>query len=140
MDFQPSERAAQTAQRVRSFIDTHIAPIEAEHWAGILKRRHGGEWTEWQIPPRVEALKAQARAEGLWNLFLPDAELGAGLSVLDYAFSAEQTGRSMMAPRSSTATPPTPATWKCCGSMAVPSKKRSGSRLCWLARSAPSSS
>ena len=54
MDFQPSERAAQTAQRVRSFIDTHIAPIEAEHWAGILKRRHGGEWTEWQIPPRVE--------------------------------------------------------------------------------------
>ena len=98
MDFQPSERAAQTAQRVRSFIDTHIAPIEAEHWSGILKRRHGGEWTEWQIPPRVEALKAQARAEGLWNLFLPDAELGAGLSVLDYAFSAEQTGRSMMAP------------------------------------------
>ena len=98
MDFQPSERAAQTAQRVRSFIDTHIAPIEAEHWAGILQRRHGGEWTEWQIPPRVEALKAQARAEGLWNLFLPDAELGAGLSVLDYAFSAEQTGRSMMAP------------------------------------------
>ena len=98
MDFQPSERAAQTAQRVRSFIDTHIAPIEAEHWAGILKRRHGGEWTEWQIPPRVEALKAQARAEGLWNLFLPDAELGAGLSVLDYAFSAEQTGRAMMAP------------------------------------------
>lgn len=98
MDFQPSERAAQTAQRVRSFIDTHIAPIEAEHWAGILQRRHGGEWTEWQIPPRVEALKAKAREEGLWNLFLPDAELGAGLSVLDYAFSAEQTGRSMMAP------------------------------------------
>lgn len=98
MDFQPSERAAQTAQRVRSFIDTHIAPIETEHWAGILQRRHGGEWTEWQIPPRVEALKAKAREEGLWNLFLPDAELGAGLSVLDYAFSAEQTGRSMMAP------------------------------------------
>src|SRR3990167_839497 len=97
MDFQPSERAAQTAQRVRSFIDPHIGPIEAEHWSGILKRRHGGEWAEWQIPPRVEALKAQARAEGLWNLFLPDAELGAGLSVLDYAFSAEQTGRSMMA-------------------------------------------
>lgn len=98
MDFQPSERAAQTAQRVRSFIDTHIAPIEAEHWSGILQRRHGGDWTEWQIPPRVEALKAKAREAGLWNLFLPDAELGAGLSVLDYAFSAEQTGRSMMAP------------------------------------------
>ena len=98
MDFQPSERAAQTAQRVRTFIDTHIAPIEAEHWSEILKRRHGGEWAEWQIPARVETLKAKAREEGLWNLFLPDAELGAGLSVLEYAFSAEQTGRSMMAP------------------------------------------
>ncbi|MBP7132018.1 MAG: acyl-CoA dehydrogenase family protein [Aquabacterium sp.] len=98
MDFQPSERAARTAQRVRAFIDTHIAPVEAEHWAGILQQRHGGDWTAWQIPPRVEALKAKAREEGLWNLFLPDAELGAGLSVLDYAFSAEQTGRSMMAP------------------------------------------
>ena len=98
MDFQPSERAAQTAQRVRTFIDTHIAPIEAEHWTGILNSRHGGDWTTWQIPPRVEALKAKAREEGLWNLFMPDPELGAGLSVLDYAFSAEQTGRSMMAP------------------------------------------
>jgi acyl-CoA dehydrogenase len=98
MDFQPSERAARTAQRVRAFIDTHIAPVEAEHWAGILQQRHGGDWTAWQIPPRVEALKAKAREEGLWNLFLPDAELAAGLSVLDYAFSAEQTGRSMMAP------------------------------------------
>jgi len=46
----------------------------------------------------VEELKAKARAEGLWNLFMPDPELGAGLSVLDYAFSAEETGRSLMAP------------------------------------------
>ena len=98
MDFQPSERASSTAKRVRAFIDEHIAPVEAQHWQEIHEARHGGDWTQWQIPPRVEALKAKARAEGLWNLFLPDAELGAGLSVLDYAFSAEQTGRSMMAP------------------------------------------
>ena len=98
MDFQPSERAASTAQRVRTFIDTHIAPVEAAHWQEIHGARHGGDWTQWQIPPRVEALKAKARAEGLWNLFMPDPELGAGLSVLEYAFSAEQTGRSLMAP------------------------------------------
>lgn len=98
MDFQPSERAQQTAQRVRQFIQTHIEPVEKEHWAGILSQRHGGDWTQWTIPPRVEELKAKAKAEGLWNLFLPDPELGAGLSVLDYAFSAEETGRSMMAP------------------------------------------
>ncbi|MFT3859366.1 MAG: acyl-CoA dehydrogenase family protein [Aquabacterium sp.] len=98
MDFQPSERARKTAQRVRDFIKAYIEPVEQEHWEGILAQRHGGDWTQWKIPARVEALKAKARAEGLWNLFLPDPELGAGLSVLEYAFSAEETGRSMMAP------------------------------------------
>lgn len=98
MDFQPSERAQSYAQRVRAFIDQRIAPVEAQHWKEIHEARHGGDWTQWKIPPRVEELKAQAKAEGLWNLFLPDAKLAPGLSVLEYAFSAEQTGRSMMAP------------------------------------------
>ena len=98
MNFQPSERAKKTADAVRAFVKTHIEPIEAEHWEGILAQRNGGDWKKWTIPPRVEQLKAKARAEGLWNLFLPDAELGAGLSVLEYAFSCEETGRSMMAP------------------------------------------
>jgi len=98
MDFQPSERARQTAERVRAFIKEHIEPVEHEHWEGILNQRPGGDWKQWQIPERVEQLKAKAKAEGLWNLFLPDPELGAGLSVLDYAFSAEETGKSMMAP------------------------------------------
>ncbi len=98
MDFQPSERARQTAAKVRAFIKEHIEPVEHEHWEGILAQRHGGDWTQWKVPDRVEQLKAKAKAEGLWNLFLPDPELGAGLSVLEYAFSAEETGRSMMAP------------------------------------------
>jgi acyl-CoA dehydrogenase len=98
MDFQPSERAQSYAQRVRAFIDQRIAPVEAQHWKEIHEARHGGDWTQWKVPARVEELKAQAKAEGLWNLFLPDADLAPGLSVLDYAFSAEQTGRSMMAP------------------------------------------
>jgi alkylation response protein AidB-like acyl-CoA dehydrogenase len=98
MDFQPSERAKQTADAVRAFIKTHIEPVESQHWQEILSKRHGGDWTQWTIPPRVEELKARARAEGLWNLFMPDPELGAGLSVLEYAFSAEETGRSLMAP------------------------------------------
>ena len=63
MDFQPSDRARQTAQRVRQFIQTHIEPVEKEHWEGILAQRHGGDWTQWKIPPRVEALKAKAKAE-----------------------------------------------------------------------------
>ena len=64
MDFQPSERARQTAQSVRNFIQTHIEPVEKEHWAGILGARHGGDWTQWKIPARVEELKAKAKAEG----------------------------------------------------------------------------
>src|SRR5690606_29504449 len=98
MDFKPSDRARQTADKVRAFIKTHIEPVEHAHWEGILDKRHGGDWTQWTIPPLVEELKAKARAEGLWNLFMPDPELGAGLSVLEYAFSAEETGRSLLAP------------------------------------------
>ena len=83
MDFQPSARAKDTAQRVRAFIQEHIEPIEAQHWQEVLGQRHGGDWTQWTIPPRVEQLKAKAREQGLWNLFMPDPELGAGLSVLE---------------------------------------------------------
>ncbi len=98
MDFKPSDRARQTAEKVRAFVKEHIEPIEAQHWQEILGQHNGGDWKKWTIPPRVEALKAKAREQGLWNLFMPDPELGAGLSVLEYAFSCEETGRSMMAP------------------------------------------
>ena len=57
-----------------------------------------GNWRTWKIHPLVEELKAKARAEGLWNLFLPDEKLGAGLSTLEYAPLAEQMGRSFVAP------------------------------------------
>jgi acyl-CoA dehydrogenase len=98
MHFEPSERSAELLERVRHFIRRHIRPIEREHWAQIHTQEHGGDWTRWKIPPRVEELKAKARAEGLWNLFLPDPELGAGLSTLEYAPIAEATGHSLMAP------------------------------------------
>ncbi|MCA9522502.1 MAG: acyl-CoA dehydrogenase family protein, partial [Myxococcales bacterium] len=52
----------------------------------------------WIVPEEVEALKAKARAAGLWNLFLPDSELGGGLTTLEYAPIAEETGRSLLAP------------------------------------------
>jgi acyl-CoA dehydrogenase len=98
MDFEPSPRTKDYVKRVRAFMKEHILPIEQQHWAEIHDARHGGDWREWKIPPRVEALKAKAKAQGLWNLFLPDAEWGAGLSVLEYAPIAEETGRSLMAP------------------------------------------
>lgn len=98
MEFELSERASAMRERVRAFMRERIRPIEAAHWAEVHAAHHAGDWTRWTISPRVEALKAEARAEGLWNLFLPDAELGAGLSTLEYAPIAEETGRSLMAP------------------------------------------
>lgn len=97
MDFQPSARSQDYTARVRRFIEDHIDPIEKEYERELASANRGGDWKSWQISPIVEALKARARAEGLWNLFLPEAELGAGLSTLEYAPVAEAMGRSLMA-------------------------------------------
>ncbi|UGX87723.1 acyl-CoA dehydrogenase family protein [Phyllobacterium meliloti] len=98
MHFTPSPKTQDFVKRVKSFIRMHIQPIEKQYWAGIAAADHGSNWKQWQISPVVEELKAKARAEGLWNMFLPDEALGAGLSTLEYALVAEETGRSFMAP------------------------------------------
>jgi acyl-CoA dehydrogenase len=98
MNFEQSAKSKDYAARVRAFIDTHIHPIETDYWQAVHDQHHGGDWTKWRILPIVEDLKARAKAEGLWNLFLPDHTLGAGLSVLEYASVALETGRSLMAP------------------------------------------
>ena len=98
MNFQASERCKDYVGRVRNFMEEHIFPVEKAHWAEIHDAGHGGDWQQWRIPDRVDVLKQAAREQGLWNMFLPDAELGAGLSVLEYASVAEETGRSLMAP------------------------------------------
>jgi len=108
--FAMSERARNLCERVAQFQRELIEPAEAEYFAHLEKP--GQRWT---IPPVIEKLKAQARAAGLWNLFLPDAHHGglarpsmasealgllpgAGLSNLDYAPLAEIMGRSPIAP------------------------------------------
>jgi alkylation response protein AidB-like acyl-CoA dehydrogenase len=59
---------------------------------------HTDDWTKWRVPPVLEELKSEAKSLGLWNLFLPDEEFGAGLDNRDYAPIAEVTGRSFLAP------------------------------------------
>lgn len=98
MDFKPSSRTQDFVKRVKAFMRTHIQPVEQQYWTDIASASHGSDWKNWQISPVVEELKAKARAEGLWNMFLPDETLGAGLSTLEYALIAEETGRSFMAP------------------------------------------
>ncbi|MDO9452330.1 MAG: acyl-CoA dehydrogenase family protein [Stagnimonas sp.] len=98
MDFEPSAKSKDIVKRVRHFIKEYVLPVEKQHWDEIHNANVGGDWTRWTIPAHVETLKAKAKAEGLWNLFLPDPVLGGGLSVLEYASVAEETGRSLMAP------------------------------------------
>lgn len=98
MDFAQSPRTQDYVKRIRAFMQAHVAPLEAEHLREIAERKIGFDHTEWKVSPKVEAVKAKAREAGLWNLFLPDAELGAGLSNVDYASLAEEMGRSFLAP------------------------------------------
>lgn len=98
MDFTPSPRSADYLSRARSFIKESIAPVEEPYFAGLIAKNRGGDWTKWEASPLLDDLKAKARSAGLWNLFLPDRNLGAGLTTLDYAPIAEATGHSLVAP------------------------------------------
>ncbi|WNZ66076.1 acyl-CoA dehydrogenase family protein [Myxococcus sp. MxC21-1] len=98
MDFEPSERAKDYLERVKRFMSEHILPAEARYHEELRPTAQGGDWKTWRVPPVMEELKALAKTQGLWNLFLPDEKLGAGLSTLEYAPIAEETGRSFIAP------------------------------------------
>ncbi len=97
MDFAPSPRAVDFSSRVRTFIAERILPVE-ERLLAAGAPRAGADWTSWTEPPEIAALTAEARSEGLWNLFLPDPEHGAGLYTVEYATLAEAMGRSVLAP------------------------------------------
>ena len=99
MDFSHSPRCQDLIVRVRAFIKDRIAPVEADLMPEILAGNSGSDWTQWQVDPRIETLKQEAKDQGLWNLFLPDEERGAGLSTLEYAPLAEEMGRSHLAPQ-----------------------------------------
>ncbi len=93
MDLTPSEASREIAGRLDHFMRESIQPVEAQ-W----HRDMAALADPWQELPVIAELQAHARAAGLWNLFLPDRELGRGLSVLDYAPLAERMGRSFIAP------------------------------------------
>ena len=95
MDFQHSERATSVMAQAERFVRERIVPNEQTYLDQLVGTN---DWREWKIPPILEELKAEAKALGLWNLFLPDEEYGAGLDNRDYAPVAEITGRSFLAP------------------------------------------
>lgn len=93
MDFSLSPKAASYLERVERFVRAEIEPAEQAYLSAV--RSQGDRRT---VPPVIDELKAKARAEGLWNLFLPDERHGAGLATVDYAPLAEVMGRSPLAP------------------------------------------
>lgn len=89
MEFEYSEKTKQLMKEVQTFLEEHLYPIEQE----LNEQIESGE-DRWAIPPQIEEIKAKAKAQGLWNFFLPESEYGYGLSNLEYAPLAEIMGRT----------------------------------------------
>jgi acyl-CoA dehydrogenase len=96
MEFTHSEKVQDLQRRLVAFMDEYIYPNEARFHAEVAENRaKGNAW----IPTRViEELKPKAKAQGLWNLWLPESEYGAGLKNHEYAPLCEIMGRSHLAP------------------------------------------
>jgi acyl-CoA dehydrogenase len=89
MEFSFDERTSELQEQLRSFMDERVYPAEA-----TFAEQTGGAEDRWDRPPVMEDLKKETRARGLWNLFLPNREFGAGLTNLQYAPLAEIMGWS----------------------------------------------
>jgi acyl-CoA dehydrogenase len=96
MQFSYSDKVVDLQKRVTAFMDEHVYPAEEVFEAEMdAARRNGNPWVPTKI---VEELKQKARDAGLWNLFLPESDLGAGLTNLEYAPLCEIMGRSHIGP------------------------------------------
>src|SRR5919205_2684615 len=89
MDFAFDARTEELRAKLLAFMDEYVYPAES-----VAEEQRAALASPWDTPAVVEELKAEARKQGLWNLFLPDSEYGAGLTNLQYAPLAEITGRS----------------------------------------------
>ena len=93
MDLTPSPRTQELAEKLTAFMDAEVYPNEA-----LFQEQLDAGDTRWKVVPIVEELKEKAKAAGLWNLFLPESDLGAGLTNLEYAPLCEIMGRVPWAP------------------------------------------
>ncbi len=98
MDFAYSNKTRDLQERLTAFMNANVFPAEKVFHEEVAANRKAGN--PWKATRVVESLKQKARAEGLWNLFLPESEYGAGLSNLEYAPLCEIMGRSWIAPES----------------------------------------
>lgn len=93
MDFSASPQGQEVLDRLKRFMKEEVFPVEDEYFKELKRQEN-----PWVVLPVINELKAKAKEQGLWNLFLPKSEYGAGISNADYALMAEEMGRSFMAP------------------------------------------
>lgn len=106
MEFEFSAKVKDLQTRLTAFMEERIYLNEAKY------EEHCQGPDRWQPVPMIEELKPKARAAGLWNLFLPASEHGAGLTSLEYAPLCESWAVHPWVRKYSTARRPTPGTWK----------------------------
>ena len=95
MDLGVSAKLVPLLEEVRGFIEKEILPVEVEFYEDIAVGDRW-EWTQRQTDIR-EGLKTKAKAQGLWNFFLTEGEVGSGLNTVEYAYLAEEMGKSHLA-------------------------------------------
>jgi acyl-CoA dehydrogenase len=93
LNFSFDEKTQLAMSKLQAFMDEHVYPNEEEFY-----RQHDESADRWQTPPMMEDLKAKAKEAGLWNLFLPESERGAGFTNMQYAPLCEVMGRVGFAP------------------------------------------
>ena len=93
MNFEYSAKTKRYMEQLTGFMNQHVYPNEQTYYDQLNSQPN-----RWQVPAVMEELKAKARERGLWNLFLPDSEYGAGLTNVEYAPLCEIMGRSPIAP------------------------------------------
>ena len=132
MNFDHSDKTKELMARVEKFMDENVYPNESVYEEQM---QAFGE-NRWQIPQILEDLKEKAKAEGLWNFFLPgyEGEFGTGLSNFEYSHLAEKMGAVGMHPKYLIALLPIQATWKFWKDMEPKNNKKNGSNLCLQVR------
>ncbi|MEH7249052.1 acyl-CoA dehydrogenase family protein [Neobacillus niacini] len=88
-----SSQAKHLSKQLIEFMENDIYPNEK-----VFEQELNRQENRWNVPPLIEELKEKAKAQGLWNLFIPDTEYGKGLSNFEYAHLCEIMGRSLLAP------------------------------------------
>ena len=124
MDLGVSEKVAPILESVRNFINVEVLPLEQEYKAQI---EIGSPWEFTDRQTEIlDSLKLNARAQGLWNFFLTDKN-GTGLNTVEYAYLAEEMGRSYIGAEVFNCSAPIPAIWKSSTNTVLRLRRNSGS-------------